>query len=388
MVTRLIKPLLSKSFFLFGARGTGKSTWIRSHFSEVNTLFIDLLRAQDAEQFLAHPDRFENYLDQARKKKEIEWIVIDEIQKEPRLLDSIHREIETHKRFKFAMTGSSARKLKRGGANLLAGRAGWNAFFPLTKSELGDQFSVEEAINWGTLPSLLNAPIEEKIDYLRSYVQVYLREEILEEQLVRNASGFRNFLEIAAQMHGKILNYSKLGKDIQVEAPTIRTYFDILEDTYLGLRLLPFERSIRKQQKAHPKFYFFDNGVWRSIQRGLHSTLIEGTSLYGLAFEAWLISEFHRMNEILKQDYALSFLQTRDGAEIDLILERPGQPLIAIEIKSTKRVDDTEVSKLEALASDLGRVQIYYLSRDPMPQKIGNVECLPWDKGLSEIFGY
>ena len=382
----MYKPLISRSFFLFGARGTGKSTWLASHFSEKNALFVDLLKAQDAEQFIAHPQNFEAFLEQARKQKEIEWIVVDEVQKEPRLLDAVHREIENGKRFKFALTGSSARKLKRGGANLLAGRAGWNTFFPLTFSELGDQFQLDEVLNWGSLPSLLGMTQEEKTDYLRTYVQVYLKEEILEEQLVRNAPGFRRFLEIAAQMNGKILNYAKIGKDVGTVSPTVKTYFDILEDTYLGFRLHAFHHSIRQQQKSHPKFYLFDNGVWRAILRSLHSPFVESTGLYGHAFEVWLMNEFYRLNEGLKLDYAFSYLQTKDDAEIDLILERPGEPLIAIEIKSSTRIDESEVTHLETLAKDLGNVRIFYLSRDPIPKKIGRVECLPWRQGISEIF--
>lgn len=388
MINRLAKPLLSKFFFLFGARGTGKTTWLHSHFFNQNTVFIDLLKASDAEQFLAHPERFEAHLEEIRKRENIEWIVVDGIQKEPKLLDVVHHEIERKKRFKFALTGSSARKLKRGGANLLAGRAGWNIFSPFTHLELGKKFELSQALNWGTLPTILNSSDAEKMDYLRTYVQVYLKEEILEEQLARNAPAFRRFLEVAAQMNTKILNYSKIAKDAGTESPTIRTYFDILEDTYLGIRLHPFHRSIRKQQKMHPKFYFFDTGVWRAVLRSLHSPLVESTGHYGEAFECWVVNELYRINEIFKLDYAFSYLQTRDGSEIDLILERPGEPLIVIEIKSTPRVDESEVRTLESLAVDLGKARIYYLSRDPIAKKIGRVECLHWQEGIKNIFPY
>lgn len=387
MLSRLYNPLLSRSFFVFGARGTGKTTWLKAHFSTKNSYFIDLQRPSDAEEYIGRPERFEALMNMLRSRSEIEWVVIDEIQKEPQLLDAVHYEIESSKRFKFALTGSSARKLKRGGANLLAGRAGWNLFFPLTHLEMGKKFDLNEALNWGTLPSVLHLNDIEKADYLRSYAQVYLREEILEEQLARNAPAFRRFLEVAAQMNSKILNYSSISNDVGVESPTVKTYFDILEDTYLGFRLPGFKRSIRKQQSIHPKFYLFDLGVRRALIRGLQSPVMERTSLFGECFESFVVSEFFRFNEIFKTDYLLSYLQTKDHAEIDLILDRPIDALIAVEIKSSERLDLKEVAKFRALGKDLGNARLFYLSRDPLPSKHDGVECLFWSEGIKKIFG-
>jgi predicted AAA+ superfamily ATPase len=385
MINRIFKPLLSKSFFIFGARGTGKSTWIRNSFKPDTAITINMISAQDSSQYLGRPEQFKQMLDYHRPNSKIEWIVVDEIQKDPALLDLVHDEIESHKRYKFVMTGSSARKLKRGGANLLAGRASWNSFHPLTEQELGQNFNLDEALNWGTLPSITGTQTAEKIEYLRSYAHLYLKEEILEEQLSRNVVGFKKFLEVSAQMNAKILNYSKIARDAGLESPTVKTYFDILEDTYLGFRLLAYNQSVRKQQSTHPKFYLFDLGVQKALLRSLDSTHLPGSSAYGDAFESWVIMEIYRLNQLLKKDFELFYLRTKDDAEIDLILEKPNQPKILVEIKSSEQIDAIEVAKLERLGSTFSSKKMYYLSRCPFPQKIGKVECLHYLQGLKEI---
>ncbi len=387
MVSRLVNPLIKKSFFLFGARGTGKSTWLAQHFTSA-AVWVDLLDRDTLDRYLSNPGGIKGLFEAHRNNDKIKWIIIDEVQKIPALLDNVHKEIE-NKRFNFALTGSSARKLKRTGANLLAGRAGWNQMFPFTSFELGAAFDLQSALSWGTLPSLSDTSDEAlRMDYLRTYSMTYLREEIMQEQLARNIQAFRNFLEVAAQMNCQIINYSKIAKDIGVEVPTVQSYFEILEDTYTGTMLPPFDRSIRKRQRKNPKFYFFDTGVLRSLTRALATSVVQGSSYYGNLFEHWVVLEFLRYNEILKKDYRLSYLRTKDDAEIDLILERPGEPIIAVEIKSSKRVDEVEVGHMQRLAGDLGtKVRMYYLSLDPLSQKIGKVDCVPWQQGVFEIMG-
>ena len=214
MYKRIPKLLKSNSFFLFGARGTGKSSLLRAEFQDSNALWIDLLDPETESQFIASPNRLSEQISQQRRTPE--WVVIDEVQKAPKLLDIVHLEIERRK-IKFALTGSSARKLKRGGANLLAGRAFLNHLYPLTHRELDSEFDLESTLAWGTLPKIyqLNTN-EEKSEFLKAYVNVYLKEEVLQEQLVRNTEAFRRFLPIAGQMNGKIINFNSIAKDLNI----------------------------------------------------------------------------------------------------------------------------------------------------------------------------
>jgi predicted AAA+ superfamily ATPase len=211
MFAREVKLLKSKSFFLFGARGTGKSTLLKEFFKDDKTYWIDLLDESLLQRYLAYPLEFEQTILGLKDYKNT-WIVVDEVQKAPALLNYVHRLIEQHK-IKFALTGSSARKLKRGGANLLAGRATSNSLHPLTHLELGLSFDLDYALNWGSLPQTFSEDEEGRKDFLRSYATTYVKEEIKEEQVVRKIEPFLHFLEVAAQCNGNVLNFSKIGRD-------------------------------------------------------------------------------------------------------------------------------------------------------------------------------
>lgn len=293
MIHRICNPSKSNSFFLFGARGTGKTTLLKQLFSESEALFIDLLDLELSDRLMAYPGELSSLLDaQVGKKK---WVIIDEIQKNPKLLDTVHQAISQNK-FKFALTGSSARKLKRGAVNLLAGRAFIFYLFPLTKQELGDQFNLDRVLSFGSLPDVVTASSEvDRLRFLKSYTQTYLREEIVSEQIVRNLPPFRRFLEVAAQQNADIVHYTNIAKDIGSDAKTVSNYFEILEDTLLGFRLSAFDRSIRKQQKKAPKFYFFDNGIVRVLTSQVDYQAVPKSPEYGRLFEAWVINEVHRI---------------------------------------------------------------------------------------------
>ncbi len=400
MIHRLINPSKNTSFFIFGARGTGKSTFVEDQLlptwgvrlpAEYRTqsewyfdgvLYLDLLNDDLEESISADPELLKRKVESMNSKPK--WIVIDEIQKVPRLLDVVHSMIEKQK-IKFILTGSSARKLKKEGANLLGGRAFEYSLMPFTSIELQNGFQLTEALNFGLLPTLLNfTEQEDKIKYLRSYVRTYVKVEIQMEQLVRKLEPFREFLEVAAQMNGKILNFTKIAKEVGVDTKTVQLYYLILEETYLGFRLPCFHHSLRKSQLLTPKFYFFDIGVKRALDQSLHSPVIPGTSFYGETFEHFVILEFYKLNLYLETDYRLSYFSTKEGSEVDLILSR-GREIIFIEIKSSTQVDLVEVNKLNAIAKGHTK-KAYYLSCDPHSQKIENVTCLPWQKGLHEIF--
>ena len=384
MFQRILNPPLSSSFFLFGPRGTGKTTFLREFFQDKSHRWIDLLDAEQEERYAL--DRGLLYRELIPLKSEKLWIVIDEIQKTPFLLDTVHRLIE-ETALKFALTGASARKLKRGSTNLLAGRAFMNHLFPLTHDEMGDLFSLKAALTWGTLPGLnwLKNDSDKK-DFLKAYALTYLKEEIWAEHIVRELEPFRRFLPVAAQANGTILNYSKIARDVGVDYKTVQSYFGILEDTLLGFFIGPYHRSVRKQQHQAPKFYFFDTGVKRALENTLDIPLKEKTYFFGDTFEHWLIAEIWRLNHYHKKDYRFYYLRTKDQAEIDLIIERPAKKPLLIEIKSTDRPDPLDAKKLERFLDDFPGAEGCLFCLVEQPQQMGRISCLPWKEGITKIF--
>ncbi len=379
---RICKLPENHSFFLFGARGTGKTTLLRSLPFLKSAFYIDLLNSDSEEQYTLRPQLL---IEQAEALAEGDWIVIDEIQKIPKLLDHVHILIE-QKKINFALTGSSSRKLKRGGANLLAGRAYSFSLYPFTTYELREHFDLHQALQWGTLPvitSLKNDKDRER--YLRTYAQTYLKEEILIEQLVRNLDPFRLFLPIAAQMNTMIINYSNISKDTGVDYKTIQNYYQILVETNLGIFLEPYNKSVRKVQKQAPKFYLYDMGVKRSLERKLTLPLLEQTTEYGEAFECWFVNECFRLNHYLELDYEFSYLRTRDDVEVDLIINRPNKSQVLLEIKSSTSVDERHVKSLQHFENDFSGARFICACRVEQPQKIGNIEILPYMLALKEI---
>lgn len=382
MVSRIVNLSKSNSFFIFGARGTGKSTLLRAALDPKKSLFIDLLDLQTEDAFRLNPGELKNRL---QSMPHLDWVIIDEIQKLPRLLDTVHQLIEERK-LKFALSGSSARKLKRGAANLLAGRAFVYHLFPLTSVERASEFDLLEALNWGSLPKLLELPDpSDRREYLRAYALTYLKEEIQLEQIVRKLDPFRSFLEVAAQSNAQIINYRKIGLDVGVNTLTVQSYFSILEDTLLGFRLPPYHRSIRKRQRSNPKFYFFDPGVMRALAGTLGSPLVPSTSAFGAAFEHWVILEIHRLAEYARKDWRLSYLRTKDDAEIDLIIDRPGEKTLCIEIKSTENLRADQLTSFMRLSRDFKNSEAWCLSLDPDSKQIENIRCLHWREGLREL---
>jgi len=384
MFHRISKPTQTNSYFLFGPRGTGKTTLLKKVFPPNNSLYIDLLDPIEEDTFQKNPLELKNRLDAL--PPETDWIIIDEIQKVPRLLDLVHQLIE-NSNLKFALTGSSGRKLKRGVSNLLAGRAFVYHLFPLLYTELDKHFNLENVLQWGTLPKIYqyDKP-DDKIEFLRAYALTYLKEEIIAEQIIRKLNPFRYFLEVAAQCNGKIINYSKIAQDIGVDTKTVQSYYEILEDTLIGLILPPYHRSLRKRQRANPKFYFFDLGVKRALERTLTLPIQEGTYAYGEAFEHFIILEIYRLSQYARNDWQFFYLRTKDNAEIDLIIERPGASTLLIEIKSSRSVSERDISTLIQFAKGSDEFDAVLISRDPHEKKIHDVWCLPWEKAF-ETFG-
>ncbi len=383
MINRYLKPTDNRSFFLFGARGTGKSTFLRKHFAGQDVLWIDLLLPEVEDRFASHPQLLAEQI--AARKDPTGWVIIDEVQKVPRLLDIVHSQIESTGA-RFALTGSSARKLKRGGVNLLAGRAFVYHLFPFTSRELGVSFDLQAALSFGTLPGLQKLGTdEEKNDFLRAYALTYLKEEVWGEHLIRSLDPFRAFIEIAAQSNGELINYSRIARDVGVDTKTVQSYFQILEDTLVAFTIEPYHRSVRKRQSQAPRFYLFDTGVCRALSRTLNVPLNTGTYAFGRAFEHFVVTEMLRRNDYLKKDYRFSYLRTKDGAEVDLVIERPGQPTVLVEIKSSAQMDQTDLRHLAAFREDMRDSEAVCLCRESIPRLVNNIRITPWEQGIDEI---
>lgn len=388
MFKRSLQPSLSRSFFLFGPRSTGKSTLLKLWLPESKALWIDLLDPETERKLAQTPSLLTAMLEHEHNlKKKRTWIVIDEVQKIPELLSIVHQFIY-QKKFHFALTGSSTRKLKLGHANLLGGRASWLELFSLTHIEIGHKFNLNEVLKWGSLPEIFSLSNDDKIRFLRAYSNIYLKEEIIAEQLVRKVQPFRNFLELVALQNSQIINYTKFAHDCAVDVTTIQTYFEILKDTLIGFELQPFHLSIRKRQRTNPKFYLFDNGVTRALSNMLEESIHPQTSAYGKYFEQFMVTEIFRLMKANEKEWKLSYLTTKDGKEIDLIIDINSKKRIVLEIKSTFSVQELQVTAFERLAQDIPLAKLIFVSQDPINKKFGKVQCLFWQDALKEIFNF
>jgi predicted AAA+ superfamily ATPase len=384
MLRRLLKLPEKQSFFLFGPRGVGKTTLLEHLPFAKHAFFINLLKPDVEQRFAKNPASLETIV--KALPEETTHIIIDEIQKLPKLLDMVHYLIESTDKY-FILTGSSARKLKHGGANLLAGRAFVFDLFPFTVFELGEKFDLNEALAFGTLPKIFTYKTNEsKQQYLRAYANTYLKEEIWAEQFIRELDPFRSFLEAAAQSNGKIINFSNIARDVGVTEKMVQKYYSILEDTLIGFFLNPFQHSFRKRLSKKPKFYFFDPGVVRTLCSQLSLPLLEKNSHYGELFEHFIILQCKQLANYYYPEYRFSFLKTKDDAEIDLIVERPGKPLLLIEIKSSDNVTEKDLSALHMLSRDIENCEAVCFSRDMYAKQYESILVLPWKEGLKRYF--
>jgi uncharacterized protein len=390
MYQRLCKPLKTRSFFLFGPRGVGKTWLLRDMFGDGPTIStVNLLQSQVYLELLGNPARIRRFLNPGTEA-EPQWIIIDEVQRIPTILNEVHDLLEDpayRNKLFFALTGSSARKLKRNGANLLAGRALVNNLFPLSVFETDQSWSLEKILNWGSLPAIVTAASDElRSEILRAYVSTYIKEEIKEEQVVRKLEPFIRFLESAAQANGELITYSKIADAALLDSKAVGRYFEILEDTLLGFFLPPYTRSARERALTLSKFYFFDIGVKRAIEQGLSGLIKPTSSEWGRAFEHFIILECVKLNTYFKRDATLSQLKTKDGAEIDLIITRSGKSPLCIEIKSARNIPETEVSKLLRITKAIPKGTPMVVYDGEIEQNSLGVRIVPWRKFLAEVW--
>ena len=375
MYSRIItKPLESeRSFFLFGPRGTGKTTWLKAKFPD--SLHLDLLDSGLYTDLTADPSYLRTLIPPGYGK----WIIIDEVQRIPALLNEVHRLIE-NKQYKFILTGSSARSLRKKGTNLLGGRAFTYHMYPLTAVELGKDFSLETSLRYGHLPSVYANIDREK--YLRSYVQTYLREEVLQEGLTRNLGAFTRFLETASFSQGSLLNVSEVAREAGLERKTVANYFSIHEDLLIASFLPVFTRRTKRRLVSHNKFYYFDSGVFNTIRP--KGPLDSTKEIGGNALETIVLQELKAVNEYYDYRYSIYFWRTSNGTEVDFILYGENG-LIAMEVKSKEKITGKDLRGLQAFQTDYPEASLFLLHTGARREYHGAVSVLPVGEALKEF---
>jgi predicted AAA+ superfamily ATPase len=387
-----ISLLLKKkqSVLILGPRGTGKSYYINHLLkSSIEHITIDLLDTEAYDQFLKNPGMLSKIVTYKLESEGNIVIFIDEVQKVPALLNEVHRLIETvGEQVVFILTGSSARKLKKSHANLLAGRAIYIPFFPFNILEVDFIKYFNKVMQYGTLPT---AFLENDIDlvesYLRTYTHIYLKEEIQQESLTRNIEIFSRFLEFAAFENGNPVNYSKIAKQLGVSLKTVQGHYQILEDTLIITKIPAWTFSIRKQMIQMPKYYLFDNGILNSLTGELKTDLKEASYRFGNLFENLIVNEIIRYNALMEFDYKIYHYRTNHGVEIDLILQKSIKyPPVAVEIKSSKNLNTIDIKQLKNFKEEFPEARCYVLCRILYPYKEGDVTFLPFQDGIKQIF--
>ena len=373
MYSRLIESPKDKSFFLFGPRGTGKTTWVKSKFT--NALYLDLLEAELFNDLLSNPQRLENFIPKGFN----DWIIIDEVQRIPELLNEIHRLIEKSK-YKFILTGSSARKIRRKGVNLLAGRALSYHLYPLTSIELGKDFDLNHSLTYGELPCVYTE--ENAKSYLESYVKTYLEEEIRQEGFTRNLGAFSRFLESASFSQGSVLNISSVARDCNIERKVVENYFTILEDLLIAYRIPVFTKRAKRRMAVHPKFYFFDVGLYRTLRpRG---PLDIPEEIGGHTFETLFLQELMAINAYFNLGYNIFYWMTSNNVEVDFVLYGD-KGIKAFEVKRTARISSSMFKGLKAFRKDYPTAETYFVYGGERHLRESNISILPMIDALREL---
>ena len=371
-----ISSELDDSIFLFGARQTGKSTILRQQFPKA--VYIDLLDTEVKSRLSRRPVLLYETI---KDKPENTLVIIDEIPEVPELLNEVHRLI-SERHIIFILCGSSARKLKRKGKNTLGGRALPVYLYPFVSAEIPD-FDIDHAVSYGMIPSHYLAKNPQR--RLAAYIQIYLKEEIKEEALVRNLNAFQRFLEVAALTDGEMVNNNNIAQDCGVSATTVSAYFDILEDTLIGYRIPAFAKVMKRRLVQAPRFYYFDVGIANHL---LHrKELVRGTTDYGHAFEHLIVQEIYAWIHYTHSEEQLSYWRTYTGLEVDVVI---GDARVAIEIKSVEEVMTRHLKGLKAFGEEHPQSHRIIVSLDKFNRHMGDIECihvldffkLLWSEGI------
>ena len=361
--------LKSKSCFLFGPRQCGKSSLVRETMPGSHV--FNLLSGDT----FAHLARNPNYIDETCRDESP--IVIDEIQKMPTLLDEVHRLIE-EKGKRFLLTGSSARKLRKGGVNLLGGRARIRSLHPFSASELGDQFNLDRAINIGLVPGIWFSDNPE--EDLAGYASLYLEQEIMQEGATRNLPAFSRFLEVAALSSGEQINYQSIASDAQIPRSTVQEYFKILKDTLLAREVPVWRKGRSRKTVETAKFYLFDTGVARRLSG--RKELVRGTPEYGHAFEGWVMHEIASYADSFRRDAEITYWRTRTNLEVDFVVNGD----VAIETKTTRSATKDDLKGLRAIGDEGTFRHRILVADEPRPREVEGICILPWRAFIDRLW--
>lgn len=362
------------SYFLFGPRGTGKTTWLEKHFT--NGLFINLLDAHTLRVLSSNPERLEQIVSESTSKT----IILDEIQKIPELLSTVHLLIEKKMGYQFILTGSSSRKLKRAGVDLLAGRALLKHIHPFMAAELQDHFNLKKALTYGLVP--INYMSDNPADNLHAYIGLYLKEEVQTEGLIRNLSHFSRFLEIMSLSQGSQLNLSNIARECFVSRNLVENYLSILYDLLIAFELPVFTKRAKRITTTHSKFYYFDAGVFQSIRpKGI---LDSPQEIGGIALETLVLQHLRAWNDYHNHSGNLFYWRTKHGVEVDFVFYGPNE-FVAIEVKSKTNIFDKDLSGLEIFGKDYPEATLIMLYQGIHRLKIGNVSCIPIEEFLRRL---
>ena len=375
---RLIKDSAG-SYFLFGPRGTGKTTWLEEHFPDA--VRISLLDSAVKRDLRAFPERLAEYIGPVSEGK---TVIIDEIQRAPGLLEVIHALMDKRHGLRFIMTGSSARKLKRNAsADLLGGRAVKRTCHPFLAAEMGDDFNLQDALRLGMIP-LVRYPVAAKSeDVLKTYLDLYLEEEITTEGVIRNLDSFSRFLKVASFSHGSVLSVSGIAREAGIKRSTLDSYFDILEEMLVASRLPVFNKRAKRQLIGHDKFYFFDTGIFRSLRpKGPldNPNEIDGGCLEGLVYQhlrAW--------NDYLDAPNELYFWRTKNGVEVDFVIYGEST-FVALEVKNSTHAERSDAASLESFISDYPQAKGFLLYRGERAMQVSqHVMAIPVEQFLKNL---
>lgn len=368
-----INPNSKHSVLMFGPRGTGKTSWLKQHFKDA--LYFDLLNDKTYTEFSAYPTRLSERIPQAYSN----WVIIDEVQKVPAILNEVHRLIES-RGLRFILTGSSARKLRQQGVNLLAGRALIYYMHPLTSIELGKQLNLDQSLTFGHLPMAVTSQEAEK--YLASYITAYLKEEVFQEGLIRNLALFARFLETASFSQGETLNYTEIGREVASNRHTISNFFDILEDLLIACRLPIFNKRAKRELVNSPKFYYFDVGVYRHLRP--KGPLDSPEEIGGPALETLFLQEARAYNDYFELGYGFHYWRTREQKEVDFVLYG-NKGFHAFEIKRKAQLRSKDFQGLKIFAQDYPEANLYLLYGGQESYYEGKIKVIPFQEALVNL---
>ena len=368
----LIDLIIKKSHFLFGPRGTGKSYLIKQ-LLRPDILLINLLKSEDYLDLSLQPQNLRLRINPKKHK----LVIIDEVQKIPQLLNEVHYLIEEYK-INFLLTGSSIRRLKSSHANMLGGRARNASLFPITFNEWPD-FNLDRYLRFGGLPAIINS--QEPREDLSAYLINYINEEVKQESNIRKIDFFHSFLETAALSSSEIINFSNIASDTGVSEPTVKSYYQILEDTLIGFQLLPWRKGRSRKSIASSKFYFFDTGILHTVLKS-PDVLDRNSDIYGKTFEQFIAQELRAYLSYRRKDYNLNFWRSLDKVEVDFVINNE----IAIEVKSSKKIKAEHFKGLREIKKEAKFKKLYLITHDPIEKTIDGIECLHWKQFLQKLW--